>query len=482
MVELNSRGTIRIAAREREAEAPRERTRDFYGSSGAVWLNSHMWLWSYSVRDVLEQFLTVQPRAAVACLRAIGPAPWEVIAGGRLRMFGERQLDAMAKWVQHAASQQVGVYAGLPLRDGQTRHISIRTPRTVRPSDLRPAPSLIVTAEQHWLVWTLNEAVPLVEARRLALGLAKQCGGVPAIGEAIPLPGSIRYAETGVGLRARHNVTLLPPIERAYRLVGGEIGAAAVAPAAALEDGFERADQFDAPALEFLWPGVLPRGQFVLLAGPPKAGKSTIAVDLAARLTTGAAWPNGAPGSSPSGVILVETEDPVGVTQARLRAAGADMARVMLAGSPLDLSQPAGVAAIERQRVKLKGASVLIISPVRLFFGDMEARGQVDLRNRLAPLLSWALAQNITVLGLAHRESGKDGRSAEDVAGPRVFAQRARTVLSVLIDPADKSAKSNPNAARRILTTAGSNLAADTLELGYRIVSAGESSRVDWRK
>ena len=154
----------------------------------------------------------------------------------------------------------------------------------------------------------------------------------------------------------------------------------------------------------------------------------------------------------------------------------------MLAGSPLDLSQPAGVAAIERQRVKLKGASVLIISPVRLFFGDMEAKGQVDLRNRLAPLLSWALAHNITVLGLAHRESGKDGRSAEDVAGPRVFAQRARTVLSVLIDPTDKLAKNNPNAARRILTTAGSNLAADTLELGYRIVSAGDSSRVDWRK
>ena len=184
--------------------------------------------------DVLGQFLAVQPRAAIACLRAIGPAPWEVVAGGRLRMFGEKQLDAMAKWVAHAASQQVGVYAGLPIRDGQTRQVSIRAPRTARPSGLRPAPSLIVTAEQHWMVWTLNEPVPLAEARRLALGLARQCGGVPSIGEALPLPGSIRYAQTGVGLRARHNVTLLPPIERAYRLVGGELAEVAVAaPAAA---------------------------------------------------------------------------------------------------------------------------------------------------------------------------------------------------------------------------------------------------------
>ena len=81
-------------------------------------------------------------------------------------------------------------------------------------------------------------------------------------------------------------------------------------------------------------------------------------------------------------------------------------------------------------------------------------------------------------MGIAHRESGKSGRSAEDVAGPRVFAQRARSVLSTLIDPADRLAKSNPNLARRILTTAGSNLSRDTLEIGYRIVEAGDSGRV----
>ena len=210
------------------------------------------------MRAVPEQLLAIQPRAAVACLRAIGPAPWEVMAGGRLRMFGEKQLEAMVKWIGHAASQQISTYAGLPVRDGQTRHVSIRAPRSIRPSDLRLAPSLVVSAEQHWLVWTLNDAVPVAEARRLATILARQCAGVPAIGEAIPLPGTIRYAQTGVGLRARHNVTLLPPIERAYRLVGGEL--AAVTVAAPELPRFDVASDIKAEAISWAWPNVIPLG------------------------------------------------------------------------------------------------------------------------------------------------------------------------------------------------------------------------------
>ena len=427
--------------------------------------------------------VSVLPVPAIAFLRALGPEPWAIVAGGIERLFGDRQADAMFKWINRAASQQMSVYVTQPMRGGMARHLVIRAPREFRPASMRPAPSLVSSAEAAWLLWMLNDPVTVEEARRLSALLARQCGGVPVIGEAIPLPGTIRYVATGVGLVARHQVRTLPPLQRAYRIVGGELAqvAADTAPDADEDDGFERGDQVTAPPLAFLWPGVLPLGQFALLAGPPKIGKSSVAADLAARLTIGAAWPDGTPGAAANGVIVIEEEDPPAVTQGRLIAAGADMTRVMVSDKPLDLSQPAGIAAIERQRVKLKGAGLLVLSPVRLFFGDTESSRQVDMRVRLAPLLAWAKANDVAVLGIAHRESGKSGRSAEDVAGPRVFAQRARAVLSVLIDPADRLAKSSPNAARRILTTAGSNLAADTLEIGYRIVSAGDSSRVVWK-
>ena len=99
--------------------------------------------------------------------------------------------------------------------------------------------------------------------------------------------------------------------------------------------------------------------------------------------------------------------NPPAVTQSRLAAAGPNMKRVAISNMPRDLSQSEGIAAIERRRMKLKGAGLLILSPVRLFFGDV---------------------------------------------------------------------------ARRILTTAGSNLAPDALEIPYRIVSAGESSRDAYEK
>jgi len=43
--------------------------------------------------------------------------------------------------------------------------------------------------------------------------------------------------------------------------------------------------------VRWLWPDWLSLGKLHLLAGSPGTGKTTIAVSLAAAITTGAAWP-----------------------------------------------------------------------------------------------------------------------------------------------------------------------------------------------
>ena len=45
----------------------------------------------------------------------------------------------------------------------------------------------------------------------------------------------------------------------------------------------------------WLWPGRIPAGAFTLIAGDPSASKSTLSLDIAARVTTGAPWPDGGP-------------------------------------------------------------------------------------------------------------------------------------------------------------------------------------------
>lgn len=58
----------------------------------------------------------------------------------------------------------------------------------------------------------------------------------------------------------------------------------------------------------WLWPGRLPLGKIVVLDGDPSVGKSTTAVDCAARVSTGTAWPDGAANRRGS-VLLLSAED-----------------------------------------------------------------------------------------------------------------------------------------------------------------------------
>lgn len=65
-----------------------------------------------------------------------------------------------------------------------------------------------------------------------------------------------------------------------------------------------------------------------LIAGNPGTGKSQIAADAAARISTGKNWPNGA--RAPIGdVVVLATEDAIDDTWVpRLMAAGADLSRL----------------------------------------------------------------------------------------------------------------------------------------------------------
>ena len=74
----------------------------------------------------------------------------------------------------------------------------------------------------------------------------------------------------------------------------------------------------------WLWPGRIRTGKLVVLDGDPSTGKSTLTLDLAARVSTGADWPDGTRGGDPAGVLLLSAEDGVADTIVpRLTAAGA---------------------------------------------------------------------------------------------------------------------------------------------------------------
>src|SRR4029077_5465862 len=91
----------------------------------------------------------------------------------------------------------------------------------------------------------------------------------------------------------------------------------------------ERLSDVPSYLVEWLWPGRIPLGRVTLLAGDPGICKSLVALDIAARVTTGAPWPD-APGRppGPAGVIIFSMEDDLRDTiKPRLMRAGADPER-----------------------------------------------------------------------------------------------------------------------------------------------------------
>src|SRR5207245_9472409 len=88
--------------------------------------------------------------------------------------------------------------------------------------------------------------------------------------------------------------------------------------------------QVETRPVHWLWDKHLPLGKITLLDGDPGMGKSLLALDLAARVSSGLPMPDGTPGQQ-GGVILIAPEDDAADTLTpRLEAAGGDHSRVLL--------------------------------------------------------------------------------------------------------------------------------------------------------
>ncbi len=61
--------------------------------------------------------------------------------------------------------------------------------------------------------------------------------------------------------------------------------------------------------IKWLWPGFLAEGEIATWSGEVGQGKSLTALDLGARLSTGAAWPDGTPNTCEPWATLYVSEE-----------------------------------------------------------------------------------------------------------------------------------------------------------------------------
>jgi putative DNA primase/helicase len=235
--------------------------------------------------------------------------------------------------------------------------------------------------------------------------------------------------------------------------------------------------------VQWLWPGRIPSGRISILAGAPGVGKSFVTCDVASRVTTGRAWPDGSSCDAGS-VLLIAGEDDAGDTiRPRLDSHRANVKKVHLltmvrrvgeGGKPHEVMFTlADVASLETALKSLPDCKLAIIDPIGSFLGgNVDSHRDNETRALLAPVAMLASKYNCAILIVAHTRKSTAEKADDTVMGSRAFTGIARSVLHLSLDKDDKT--------RRLLLPGKNNLSAQVDGLAFTI--QGSPAAIDWEK
>ena len=231
--------------------------------------------------------------------------------------------------------------------------------------------------------------------------------------------------------------------------------------------------QVETQEVHWLWEKHLPLGKITLLDGDPGMGKSMLAINLAARVSSGLPMPDGTPGQQ-GGVILIAPEDGAADTlRPRLEAAGGDPSQVLLLNRvegldtkkravvdrPFSLSQDLELL---EQAIKQTNALLVVLDPLMAVLGhNVDSSRDQDIRAVFTPLAQLAERTGCAILLIRHLKKGPSHNALYRGAGSIGIIAAARTGLLVAQDPYDEH--------KRILATTKNNLSQKAPHLSYQI-------------
>jgi hypothetical protein len=221
----------------------------------------------------------------------------------------------------------------------------------------------------------------------------------------------------------------------------------------------------------WLWPGYIPRGAVTLLVGDPGKGKTLSALDIAARVTTGNAWPDGLPNTiGPSDVLILSAEDsPAYTIRPRLQAAGADVGRVHVRatenGAILTTLSLTDDLTWLNTTLDQMGARLIIVDPLSAYMPDTDVFRDNEVRSALAPLVALAEQRDVVVLTIIHMNKNVERSALQRVLGSTAFSALARAAFAVLPDPDDEG--------RRLFLSLKYNLSVQPPGLAFRPEGVG---------
>ena len=245
---------------------------------------------------------------------------------------------------------------------------------------------------------------------------------------------------------------------------------------------------FQPKAIEWLVEGAIPLGMVGVLGGAPGFGKSTIAISLAAMVTTGVNTIDRGERCAFGSVLMVASEDdPERTLRPRLDAAAADTSKVhQVIGvaatsdrvSTFELKRD--VEALRAKADELGDVRLIIIDPPAAHLGGKtDSYKESDVREALAPYAELANQTGALVLLIVHLNKRSDGSPQQRFGGSTAWTAVPRFAYVVAQDRLDGA---------RYMLPAKHNLSDDTVGFRYRIEEAAvnypsgpiKTSRVVW--
>jgi putative DNA primase/helicase len=232
--------------------------------------------------------------------------------------------------------------------------------------------------------------------------------------------------------------------------------------------------------IQWIWPSVIARGSVTGLVGHPGLGKSRVAMDIAATISTGRDWPGGVANGNAGDVVILSTEhDAAATVVPQLMAAGADRARIRLVKAVKDDNGlRAFNLALDLDRLEkeydLGQVKLVIIDPV----SASPPNNAGNARSVLARLTAIAEQHQLGVLTIQHLNKSGATRDIIRITGSPEWAAGPRAVFLVT---------ENAGTARRLFLPLKNNLSPDrtgyAFDIVNKIIGNGIStSAVAWSK
>ena len=183
--------------------------------------------------------------------------------------------------------------------------------------------------------------------------------------------------------------------------------------------------------IEWLWYPFIPYGKLTIVQGDPGDGKTTLILNIAAKLSKGEGMDNDMKLMESMNIIYQTAEDGLADTvKPRLEKAGADCERILI----IDESDKSLSMADDRleEAIIQTGARMLILDPIQAYLGggiDMNRANEArDMTKRLGAL---AEKYKCAIILIGHMNKASGNKAAYRGMGSIDFFAVARSVLLV---------------------------------------------------